>query len=339
MTMIRTLAVFATLLAVSASAAAQGLKPLEAVKPQLKAEATVTGEFVRVGDLVANAGIIANVPIFRAPDLGQTGTVPAAAVIEAVRQHALIGLDSGGIADVTVTRAARSIAAADIEAVVARALSAQFALGEPANIAVNFERDLRAIYVEPGAQGEPRVARIAFDARNNKFDATLEMPTGAANRGLLRLSGRATPVMEVVTLTRPLERGAIVKDDDLQIERRPRADIGRDILTARDRAVGLAAKSALQPGRPLRNADLAKPELVSRNDTVTLVYEVPGIVLSVRGKASEGGAEGDVVSVVNEQSKRVVQGIVAGPGRVVVSLSSPRLAANIQRPAQAPEAR
>ena len=74
--------------------------------------------------------------------------------------------------------------------------------------------------------------------------------------------------------------------------------------------------AALQAGRPLRTADLMKPDLVQRNETVTLVYEVPGIMLTMRGKAIEGGAEGDVISVLNEQSKRTVQGTVIGPGRV-----------------------
>ena len=62
---------------------------------------------------------------------------------------------------------------------------------------------------------------------------------------------------------------------------------------------------------------------------MTLVYEVPGIILTVRGKAIDGGAEGDVISVLNEQSKRTVQGVVVASGRVVVSTGSPRLAANI----------
>ena len=60
---------------------------------------------------------------------------------------------------------------------------------------------------------------------------------------------------------------------------------------------------------------------------MTLIYEVPGIVLTMRGKAAESGAEGDVISVLNEQSKRTVQGIIVGPGRVS-SAMAPRLAAN-----------
>ncbi len=65
-----------------------------------------------------------------------------------------------------------------------------------------------------------------------------------------------------------------------------------------------------------------KPDLVLRNETVTLVYEAPGMVLTMRGKANEGGAEGDVISVLNEQSKRMVQGMVIGPGRVAITTGS-----------------
>ena len=61
-----------------------------------------------------------------------------------------------------------------------------------------------------------------------------------------------------------------------------------------------------------------KPEIVLKNDTVMIYYEVPGIVLTMRGKALESGAEGDLVSVLNVNSKRTIQGVVTGPGRVTV---------------------
>ena len=140
-----------------------------------------------------------------------------------------------------------------------------------------------------------------------------------------------------MTLARPVERGEVIKDADVVVERRAaRRGRPRRSSPIADQAVGLAARSALQPGRPLRIADLMKPEVVQRNETVTLVYEVPGIMLTVRGKATEGGAEGDVISVLNEQSKRTVQGVVVGPGRVVISASD---AAARRQPAGAPSER
>ncbi|MGA8966936.1 MAG: flagellar basal body P-ring formation protein FlgA, partial [Pseudolabrys sp.] len=89
-------------------------------RPALKSEAIVSGDIVRIGDLIENAGIVASVPIFRSPDLGYTGTISADAVLEAVRSHALIGVATGGIRDIVVTRASRTIPAKDVEDVIAR---------------------------------------------------------------------------------------------------------------------------------------------------------------------------------------------------------------------------
>ena len=69
--------------------------------------------------------------------------------------------------------------------------------------------------------------------------------------------------------------------------------------------------------------DLMKPVAVQRNEPVTIVYEMPGILLSIRGKAVEAGAVGDIISVINMQSNRTVQATVIGPGRVTVAAATP----------------
>jgi flagella basal body P-ring formation protein FlgA len=66
---------------------------------------------------------------------------------------------------------------------------------------------------------------------------------------------------------------------------------------------------------------------VQRDQSVTLIYEATGLYLTVRGKALEGGTEGDVVSVLNLQSKRTVTGTVIGRGQVAISVATPRAVA------------
>jgi flagellar basal body P-ring formation protein FlgA len=322
-----TLAAIATLASLGASIGAEAIRP-SPQRPVLKPEAVVTGDIVRIGDLIENAGIVASVPIFRAPDLGYTGTISADSVLEAVRGHALIGIDTAGIRDIVVTRASRTIPIKEVEDVVARALSSRFDIGQAKDIVVTFAREPRAMYVEPSAQGTPRITQIDFDARSGRFDAMLEIPAGSGKRTAMRLLGRAAATVEVATVTRTIDRGGTIRDSDLQFERRPRAEVGREMITSREQAIGLAARTNLQPGRPLRAGELMKPDLVQRGDAVTLVYEVPGIVLTLRGKAMEGGALGDTISVVNEQSKRTIQGTISGAGRVLIRSSSPQLAAN-----------
>jgi flagella basal body P-ring formation protein FlgA len=78
----------------------------------------------------------------------------------------------------------------------------------------------------------------------------------------------------------------------------------------------------------LRTDDLIKPQIVQRNETVTITYQVPGIMLTARGKAIEAGALGDVVGVLNIQSNRTVQATVIGPGRVSIAAATPIVAAS-----------
>ena len=55
----------------------------------------------------------------------------------------------------------------------------------------------------------------------------------------------------------------------------------------------------------------------------------------MRGQAHDAGALGDTINVLNEQSKRVVQGVVSGPGRVTVRAVTTRFVENAPDPAPA----
>ena len=78
-------------------------------RPRLRAEVTVTSDYVRLGDLIDGAGAAANDPVFRAPDLGTTGTVQAARVIAAAEARKIEDIDDQGLGEVAVTRASRSV--------------------------------------------------------------------------------------------------------------------------------------------------------------------------------------------------------------------------------------
>lgn len=306
----------------------------ETLRPTLKRSAVISGDLVRIGDLIENAGIVADIPIFRAPNLGDSGTVPAAAVAQAVRPHAIVGLDTRGIAEVTVTRPSRLITGKDIQAELARMIAEQYGLGDPADLAVTIEHELRSLNVEPSAHARPRALRLAYDAQSGRFDALIEFP-GARP---LRFSGNAAVTAPALVMTRSLARGEIIGRADVAIERRPRTQVGRDVLTLTEAAIGRAARQSLRVGQPLRGSDVMKPELVQRDAAVTLVYRAPGITLTVRGKASEGGAEGNLISATNLQSKRVIQGVVAADGSVVVHAATPRIVANLDpAPARDPQ--
>jgi flagellar basal body P-ring formation protein FlgA len=292
--------------------------------PALRANVTVTGDIVRIGDLIEHAGAVADVPIFRAPDLGTRGAVPTERVVEAIRPHQLIGIDTRGISEVIVTRASRTITAQEISACIAKALESQYGLGEARNITVEFDRDARALNVEPNISGDLQVLSLSYNRRTSRFDATIDLPSSTAlHWQTTHYAGSAIETVDAVTVDHPIEHGEILKASDLSTVRRPKAE--GSVITDTRAAAGLAARHQLRPGQPLREADLMKPALVQRNDVVTIFYEVPGINLTLRGQAQDAGALGDTINVMNTQSKRVLQGVVIGPGRVTVAAMPARV--------------
>src|SRR4029078_12177156 len=136
----------------------------DAARPSLRAETVVTGNVVRIGDLIENAGIVANTPIFRAPALGQTGIVTATQVLHAVRSHALVGIDPGDVSEIRVTRASRAIAPHEIEMLLAASLTKTYSLGTPSDVAIEFDRTLRTVQVESSVTAPGRVEQVRYDS-------------------------------------------------------------------------------------------------------------------------------------------------------------------------------
>ena len=287
--------------------------------PVLRANVQVSGDLVRIGDVIDNAGSAAQIAIYRAPDLGTTGSLPVAQVLNTLRTHQVIGVDSRDLKEISVTRLARTLEGKDIEQQIGRALERRNGLGDAANLSMTFDRDPSDVRLDAGFSGAMQATIVRYDNRNGRFDVTFEIgnDNGAA-AAKLRFTGTAIETVEAAVLARNVERNEILKSSDVVVERRPKAEVGTD-AAARDRTVGMQARRQLRAGQAIKTADLAKPDLVQRDQNVTLIYETTGIYLTMRGKALDNGTEGDVVSVMNLQSKRTVSGTVIGRGQVSIT--------------------
>jgi len=290
--------------------------------PVLRARVSVSSDVVRIGDVVDNAGAFSQVPIYRAPDLGTTGSLPVAQVLTVLRAQGVIGIDAKDIKQVTVTRLARTVEAKAIETAVAQAIEHRGGLGDAANISLTFDRDVADVRLDASNTGAMLATSARYEPRNGRFDVTFQIANDNGNPTQLRFTGSAIETVEVAVLTRNVERNDILKSADVVVERRPRAEVGND-AAARDRALGMQMRRPMRSCAPLRAADLARPDLVQRDQAVTVIYQSSGLYITTRGKALDNGTEGDVVSVLNIQSKRTVTGTVTGRGQVTIQVATP----------------
>jgi flagellar basal body P-ring formation protein FlgA len=316
----------ALLVATAVTALAQSSNDVIAA-PVLRANVVVADDLVRIGDVIDNAGTAAQIAIYRAPDLGTTGSLPTAQLLTALQAHQVIGVDTRDIKAVSVTRLSRAIQAKDIQSQVAHALEHRGGLGDAANLSLTFDRDVQDVQLESSYTGALQPVASRYEPRSGRFDVSFEIGNDSnAKPTRLRFTGSAIETLDAAVLTRDVQRNEMLKSSDVTTERRPRAEVGGD-AAVRDLAVGMQMRRQARAGQALRVADLAKPDLVQRDDNVTLIYESAGLYLTIRGKAMENGTEGDVVNVTNLQSKRTVSGVVIGRGQVAISVATPRLPA------------
>ena len=137
----------------------------------------------------------------------------------------------------------------------------------------------------------------------------------------------ATVIKHSARKVRPLGRGDVVGRDDVVVDHLPRRQVGALRSLDPEQFVGMAARRPLRPGQPVSTGDFTRPTVVTRGDTVTVVYETASLTVTSRAQAVDSGAVGDLVTVVNPQSKRTIHATVAGPGRVVVNAGARTVAA------------
>jgi flagella basal body P-ring formation protein FlgA len=290
----------------------------------LRGDVVATGEVLTLADLVDGAsGPQASQPLFRAPALGESGTIQARRVLEAAKRLGVGPVSTLGRSAVSVTRAARRITSAEIEAAVKRTLELQHGL-DARPLSVVFDANLPALMVAPEVKDPVSVEDVSYDRRSRRVSAlVLVGAEGNRRRASGRVSGVVLELIEVAVLNRSLARGETVQAADLTLERRARESVPGDAQADGLALAGQVARRSLAAGSIIRAGDLAKPEIIARGDAVTVVYEMPGLVLTLRGRANEAGALGDMISVTNPQSKKVLHGQVVAAGKVSVGAPLP----------------
>jgi len=123
----------------------------------------------------------------------------------------------------------------------------------------------------------------------------------------------------VLTLTRPVARGAPIPAEATQQERRWLAPGGAPLLASRKALQGAVARARLEAGTVLRQSMLETPLLVRKGERVAVHYLGRALSLKLHGRALAQGRLGDVVPCRLDRSDAVFLARVDGRARVVVS--------------------
>jgi flagella basal body P-ring formation protein FlgA len=134
---------------------------------------------------------------------------------------------------------------------------------------------------------------------------------------LLLAAGSAfASTVRIVVPAHNIARGDTISETDLTYATVDGAALMSGVPTKIDEVKGMQARRVLTAGQPFRGDDVHRPIVITKGQTVTMQFIVPGVELTAMGRAMSEGGVGDTVTIQNPVSYRMISAIVIGPGSV-----------------------
>ncbi len=121
----------------------------------------------------------------------------------------------------------------------------------------------------------------------------------------------------VVVASRSISRDQVITAADISVEKRDAGDLSGSFLTDPNQLIGKAVTRLVTAGAVIAPDQVQSVRLIHRGDRVTLVAQGEGLAVRSVGVALADAGVGERVSVRNESSRRVVEGVVNKEGLVV----------------------
>jgi len=170
--------------------------------------------------------------------------------------------------------------------------------------------------------------RLHFAACPHALQTRLPMRQGIPSRVAVAVSCAGTPgwtiqvpvqmqvFHNVLVTSHPMARGDIPGPGDVHSEERDVARLGYGYIESLDQILGHSLGRPLIAGVVLEPGDFNGRETVHSGEEVELVAQVDGIEVRTHGMALDGGDTGARLRVRNDNSGRIINGVVIGEGQV-----------------------
>lgn len=283
--------------------------------PTLRPEVNVVAPIVTVGDMFADAGAMAETPLFRAPRPGTTGIVSRNDIDAAAARIGFAGYGFGTVDKVRVTRDAIRFDAADLAGLVSEAITSQGLA--PQGTVVDVRLSQPDLVLAAAVSDAPvRLIELGYRAGASGFMARLEV---AGTDLPVEIGGRVSFLIEAPHLAEAVRAGDVLDATDIEMRLVSAELADRAGIAEIEQLVGKAMKRNAREGLMLKVSDVAEPLAVRRNQQVTVLVRAGAMMLSMQGQSLGDGAVGAPVRVMNPVSNKILSGVVSAAGTVEIA--------------------
>lgn len=126
---------------------------------------------------------------------------------------------------------------------------------------------------------------------------------------------------QVLVTTQPIAPGTLLTDAYFTSVEKPSRLLSRGFFQNPSQIAGLQVKRSLREGDIIGPQDVSEPIVVRKGEVVTIGAALGGLRVTMNGIATQDGRKGEIISVKNQNSGRIVQAVVRDNNYVEVPLS------------------
>jgi flagella basal body P-ring formation protein FlgA len=321
--MARITPVLALLLAIGLSLPLAAAADEQSPPPALLLSAvTVDDDVIRIGDLFGGMLLNADTPVARAPAPGESVVLDARWLGAVARAYAIAWRPATRFDQSVVTRASQLIGTAEIRSALVGDMAARGVVGD---IDIQFDGLAPTLKLPLGLDPSIAVQQLNLDTQSGRFSAAIVSPADGATAARAVLTGRVFTLTEVPVPVRRLLPGEVIRESDLEwVQVHANRVTNANVIDPRH-IIGHAPRRPIRAGEPIRANDLQVSVMMKRGAMVTMVLETPQMLITTQGRAMEDGAEGDLISIMNTTSNRIVKAVIIDPTTVSVGSATASL--------------
>ncbi len=269
------------------------------------------------------AGAPAGVPHLRlapAPTAGRTVSLTPTQLNELLQQTApeLVTTNWTGAAQIKVSRRTRAVTESDLKDLLTAALQQDY-VKERGELELRFIRPVAAMTLVDETF-TVKLLDLPTAGVTPNFIARFELRAGDESVGTWQIPVQARIWREIYVAGAQLRRGQLVRDAEINRER-------RDLLATRDAVTeleldnpGLELAENIMPGLPLTSRSVRLRAVVHRGKLADAIINDGALTLSVKVEVLEDGLPGQTIRVRNLKSKKEFRGKVHNEETIHVTL-------------------
>lgn len=268
-------------------------------------QVTITGENITLGDVFTDITKSADFVLAPAPRPGVTLTWDARTINRVADAFDLSWNASAG-ETIQIRRIATIVTSDMIKNAIKQSLAQK---GAGSDVELEFLNAASSEIILPhDIEPSIKVVSSSYNASRQTFSASLR----TADDKVTDFTGITHAMVEIPVLKTGARRGETIGQNDIAMMP-VRADFVTDaMIVSKSEVIGMTPRKIIRGNAPIARNDLDKPIMVERGELVTMNLSNGGIKITALAKALEAGTKGDVIRLMNIDSKRTIEAQITG---------------------------